>query len=107
MDIHKLNELYKFRDRNKVIDFLEKYPFLVSQLIEACREIPKYFTDFQLFLEIFSDPEEIEDDELILYISSTLSPDEANKKLMTFDKNWWLKVSHLSQDKLCIDLEYR
>jgi hypothetical protein len=31
---------------------------------------------------------------------------EANRYLAEFDKNWWLKVSNLSYDKLCIDVEY-
>ena len=105
-DIQILEELYTFRERRKVIGFLETYPFLVSLLLEAHYEVQEYFEGAQLFLEVFSDPEKIEKDELILYISTNLPPAEANRCLLEFDKNWWLKVSKLSHDKVCIDVEY-
>jgi hypothetical protein len=105
-DIQILEELYTFRERRKVIGFLETYPFLVSLLLESHYEVQEYFEGAQLFLEVFSDPEKIEKDELIIYISTNLPPAEANRCLLEFDKNWWLKVSNLSHDKLCIDVEY-
>jgi len=105
-DIQILEELYTFRERKNVIGFLETYPFLVSLLLEAHYKVQEYFEGAQLFLEVFSDPEKIEKDELILYISTSLPPVEANRYLAEFDKNWWLKVSNLSYDKLCIDVEY-
>ena len=106
-DIHILEDLYTFRERKKVIGFLETYPFLVSLLLEAHYEVHEYFDGAQLFLEVFSDPEKLEQEELLLYISTNMSPEEANRCLFEFDINWWLKVSNLSQDKLCIDVEYR
>lgn len=44
-DIEALEQLYTFRGRTEVLQFLEQYPFLVSVLLEAPEKIRHYFLD--------------------------------------------------------------
>jgi hypothetical protein len=56
-DIQYLARLFVFRNRSEILCFLEKYPFLLSVLIEAWSTIRKHFTNTRLFLEVVTDPE--------------------------------------------------
>jgi hypothetical protein len=101
-----LERLYIFRDREEVLWFLERYPFLVSLLLEAYEEIWNYFPYSQVSLEVISDPEALDEYQLLASISTSLAPDEAIDKLEQFDESWWLDALDRVQSKLCIDVEF-
>lgn len=104
--LHILERWYIFRDeRAEILHFLEKYPFLVSLLFEACGEIEKHFSYPLLYLAVTADPEELTTDQLVVSIATPLTPEEAVNALSQFDKTWWLKSLKRAQGKLCITLE--
>ncbi|MBL7075352.1 TIGR04255 family protein [candidate division KSB1 bacterium] len=102
-----LERLYTFREREEVLWFLERYPFLVSLLLDAYKEIGNYFPYSQVFLEVITDPEATEDSQLVIFIATNLAPDKADDRLERFDEDWWLDALDRAQGKLCIDMEFR
>jgi hypothetical protein len=106
-EIGLLERLYTFRKREEVLWFLERYPFLVSLLLEAHYEIEKYFSHSQICLEVVTDPEAMDDYQLAVFIVTKLGPDEAVDRLEQFDEGWWLDVLDQAQGMLCIDVEFR
>lgn len=103
-DIQSLERLYTIRRPAEVLQFLDKYPFLVPLVVEAHGHIRHHFPDSPLFLEYVPDPE-IDYPQLIVYIVTDLNPDKAIDTLDKFD-GWWVKVSDKGQDKLSINLDW-
>jgi hypothetical protein len=106
--LRAVQEKFMFRNNQAEVSlFLDKYPFLITVLAEAHRNIIKYFPNNPpVFLTIFADPEGIDEDQLVASIATDLDPDEATDALSAFDKNWWLNSLKWAQDKLCITLEF-
>ncbi len=106
--LHVLQRLYNFRgDRIEILRFLERYPFLVSLLVEAYPYIETYFPLSLIFLTVVADPEEFGIEQLVAYITTDLGPDEATDLLSDFDKKWWLNSLKRAQGKLCITVEFQ
>lgn len=105
--IQWLERLYTFRQREEVLWFLERYPFLVSLLLEAYDRIGAYFPYSQVFLQVVTDPEATDDDQVVVFIATALDPDEAVESLERFDDEWWLDALDWARGKLCIDVEVR
>ncbi|MBC8265123.1 MAG: hypothetical protein H8E47_13495 [Anaerolineales bacterium] len=104
--IQWLERLYTFKERSEVLWFLDRYPFLASLLLEAYYEIEKHFPYSQVFLEVVTDPEEIDDYQLVASIATNFAPNEAVDRLEQFDEDWWLDALDRAQSKLCIDVEF-
>jgi|GEM_PF-608970 hypothetical protein len=102
-----LEQLYAFRKPTETLHFLEANPFLVPLLQEAYANIRKYFPYSELFLEVITDPEAIDEKQLVVFIAVEQNPDEASQALDQLDENWWLDAMERVQDKLCITLEFR
>ena len=101
-------EWYVFRgERTGILRFLEKYPFLVSLLVEVYPHIKEFFPHSLVYLTVATDPEEFGTDRLIAFIATDLEPDDALDALSAFDKKWWLNSLKRTQGKLCITLEFR
>ncbi len=106
--LHVLQRWYFFRgERVDILRFLERYPFLVSLLIEAYYSIVEFFPHSPVYLAITTDPEEFGRDQLTVFIATDLGPDEAVEVLSRFDKKWWLNSLKRAQGKLCITLEFQ
>lgn len=94
-------------DQPEVSLFLKKYPFLVTVLTEAHRNIMKYFPNNPpVYLAVSTDPEGLEDDQLVASIATDLDVEEAADALDAFDEQWWFNSSNLAQDKLGITVEF-
>lgn len=106
-EIELLNRWYTLRERAEVLWFLERYPFLVSLLLEAYGKIGDYFPYSQMFLEVVTDPEAINDHQLVIFIATNFDPDEADDRFERFDEDWWLDALDWAQGMLCINLEFR
>lgn len=106
-DIEQLKELYSFREPAEVLQFLEKYPFLVPLSLEAHQHIRKYFPDLPVFLEVITDPEARSRDEDILwiYIATDLDSEEAIDTLERLDDDWWLDAEPQAQGKMFINID--
>lgn len=101
-----LQLLYTFREPAEVLKFLERDQFLAPFLIEAYSKIRQYFPNSRVFLEVDTDPEERNSQQLVAFIATKFSPDEALCRLKQFDEDWWLDALDQAQTKLCINLEF-
>ena len=105
-DIEALEQLYTFRGRSEILEFLTQHPFLIPILLEAPKKIRQYFPDSQLFLEVERDPEVIDWIMLVLSILMKLDPNDAVDKLNQLDWNWGLHNSYEVRSKFITTLEY-
>lgn len=107
LDLRVLEQHYIFRNRPDVINFAVDNSFLLQPLHEACEQIRNYFGESaQAVLEVVTDPEFAEDQELVIFIRTNLSPDEAFENLERMDDEWWLDVPVNVRKKLCINVEF-
>ena len=106
-EIERLQEIYSFRQKEDVAEFLESHPYLVPLLFEAYPQIEKHFgSHARVFLEVVTDPEATADRELYALIGTRLPPEAALEKLERFDKEWWSAAMDRAQCKLCIDVGF-
>ena len=105
--LQAVQEQFLFRnDQAEVWQFLQRYPFLVTLLQEAHRNIMKYFPgNSQVYLTVATDPEDLHTDQLVVSIATDLDPQQATNALDAFDEQWWWKSLRSTQGKLCITLE--
>jgi len=107
-DLRKLEQHYVFRNKSEVMDFAVNNSFLLQPLHEACEHIRNYFGESaQAVLEVVTDPEFVEDQELVIFIHTDLAPEEAFERLEQIDDEWWLDVPSNVREKLCIDVEFK
>jgi len=100
-----LEKLYTYRRPNEVKGYIIAYPFLVPLLVEAHDKIGDCFGPPEIVLEVVTDPEALDDRQLVAFIQTNFDVDEALTRLRQLDKNWWFEASHRSRGKLCIHLE--
>jgi hypothetical protein len=101
-----LNNKYTLKTAADVYDFIGNNPYLLPLLMEAYHRIRNYFPSEILFLEVVTDPDEIGDKQLVIYICTDLSPQDAIDKLDQLDDNWWLNAFDASDLKLLIQVVY-
>lgn len=106
VEIELLQQLYTLREREKVLWFLEKYPFLVSLLLEAYVEVGNYFPHSRVFLKVFDDPEVEGMDKLFAYIRTPLPVDEALARLDKLDEEWFLDQLDRAAGRFNFNLEF-
>ncbi len=105
-EIETIKEHYTFRGKAKIYDFLNKNPELESIILEANKQVRKYFTNEELILEMLSIAEEEIWNLLVIKIQTKLSTIEARNKFKLFKKDWWLNASYGINDKLMINIEF-
>jgi predicted HTH domain antitoxin len=101
-----LEERYVFRD-SQVRPFLQAYPHLTEFLLEASPYLQKHFgTTPHVELEVIRDPEIGLTGELIAYILTPLSVDEAQARLDRLDDEWLLDELDRVDGLLNFSLEF-
>jgi hypothetical protein len=105
-DIESLERLYTFRGKAEVVQFLEKYPFLVATLQSAPEQIRRHFPDEQLFLQVVHDPEIVNCADLVLSILTGRQPEGALDRLNHLDKEWELGLPYEVRKVFLINLEF-
>lgn len=100
-----LSEIYIFRRPPEVVDFLSNKSSLAPFLAEAYDRIVEYFPSATLILEVVTDPEDNQK-ELVVFIHTALSPEEAFTSLDALDRTWWLDASLGIGESLCIHVEF-
>jgi len=100
-----LNQLYTFRG-GEVLPFLDRRPFLAPLLFDAYGKIRNYFPSSRVFLEVVADSETVNSEQLVVFISTSLSADEAFVRLKRLDKDWWLGALGSAHGELCINVEF-
>jgi hypothetical protein len=80
---------------------------LENRLREAYSRIGAAFgMQPQVTLDVVTDPEANGLVEMFGYIATTLTPEEAGKRLRQFDRDWFLKQSPHTKGLLNFDLEF-
>jgi len=106
-DIETLEKSYIFRDKIEVIEFINKYPFLLPVVLDAPVQISPYFPEQKLLLQVINDPEIPNYFHLVLSIILTdLAPDEAMDREDELRKNWSRGLSHEIREHFYTILEY-
>ena len=89
--IDMLQELYEFRNVNKVARFLQHHSASIEVLREAYSKIQEYFPHTPVILEVTDHSEmDIPEPFLAVRISPQVPPKEAVDRLERFDQEWWL-----------------
>ncbi len=97
-DIESLENLYSFRGKTEILEFLEKYQFLIPVLLEAPDKIGHYFPGKKLCLEVEADSEFIDSAQLFLDIiidgDADEIIDEALDKEEQLSEDWYLPLPY-------------
>ncbi len=105
-DLLELQNAYTFRDIASVTSFLQENSHLIHILLIARHNIVEHFENISsLVLEVVSDPDEPDADQLFLFIQSPLPVDVALKRLRHLGEKWWFQVVPDVQNKMAIDIE--
>ncbi len=106
IDVATLERLYTFEQETVVRGFLDAQEYLLPLLFEASGEIQKDFPDSALFLTVDIDPDGTYD-QLVIYIETTLSAEQALARLSRIQQRWWLDALEAARGHLGISLTYR
>jgi hypothetical protein len=106
----RLETMYEFRDREEIINYLNKHAFLLDILEEAPAKIHTVFPAAPLALEYIHDFENVANSRLSLYIKSSYDVEDALNHMETLQTSWWFKVLRnlpvLQRADLNLSLEY-
>jgi hypothetical protein len=106
--LQPLEHRYIFRRSEDVSRFLQAHPFLVPLLDEAHDKIAECFgPSLEVILEVVTDPEVHGLVEMVGYIVTSLTPEEAGKRLQRFDREWFLPQVSRANGRLNFDVEFR
>jgi hypothetical protein len=106
--LESLSQIYTFRRREEAGEFLHQHPFLVPLLNEAHDKIAEHFGPSpDVVLEVVTDPEVHGLVEMFGYIVTSLTPEEAGKRLQQFDREWFLRHAHRANGLLNFDVEFQ
>lgn len=98
--------MYIYRNFLEITEFLKDNLFLTPLLLQANEKIREYFPLSELVLEVVVDREDTNgEEELVIFICTNLSPEEALDKLEALYRDWWLDVSFDFKEKISINLE--
>jgi len=88
---HRLSNLYTIPNKIDVDSFLAKHPKLIDFALKAAAQVKKYFSNEILSLEVVSDPEIPDYEEISVYIETSLNAEDAFQRLSEFDEQWLLE----------------
>ncbi|MCG3159838.1 MAG: hypothetical protein JMDDDDMK_00863 [Acidobacteria bacterium] len=98
---------YVFKRPAPVEDFLRENPFLISLILEAREQIRRYFgADHTLALQLFYDPENPQNRQLILLIQARDGFEKVRPLLDQLNEGWWFDAIERAQGLLDIIPEY-
>jgi hypothetical protein len=106
-NISQIETLYELVGRDEVLDYLDRYPFLSSLLLEAFGQVKRLFGPKpRVTLRVAYDPEATDECELVASIHTGLPVEEVVDRLDRFDNDWGLDAMEKAQGKLSFDLEF-
>src|SRR5688572_20925612 len=76
-----LDDLYLLKEPHQVRKFLEEHPHLALLLDEAHSHIREHFPTSPILLEVVADPEDVQNSQLVAYITTNYDPAEAFAQL--------------------------
>ena len=103
--LNELDNYYEYRGMAKVRDYLLAHPDLIDFLKDSYFQLDKYFgSETAYTLEVVHDPENPQK-MLFVYISTSLSRDQALSALDRFDDEWFLGQVEYIGNRLNFNLE--
>ncbi len=105
--IERVAHGFRLRDEARVRAFLGEHPQLVPLSLEVHDAAPRYMgPETAIPLEVVSDPEAKNAEELYALVQTRLAPDQALDKLHEFDRHWWIERVPRAGGKLTVIVEY-
>jgi hypothetical protein len=100
-----LEHFYILRDSSKISQFLKKDALLLRWIVPLYFGIREIFPNHKIALELVKDPE-VEDDKLVAFVLTNLTPATVLEKLEEFDESWWAKKPKRLEEKLSVTAEF-
>jgi len=97
--------LYSLKGKTAVARVLDEHSFLIPLLMEARERLDAHFPNSEVSLEVITDPETEGDYQLLAAVSTSLTAEDAYRRLKEFDRAWWLDELGRSQSLLCISID--
>ena len=91
---------------SSVENFLKDSYGIVAHLYDVPEKIRQYFGNVSLNLGVFTEPDSEEDSELYVEVETSLSPEEANQKLSSINREWLFTSEDLDLMSLNITLKF-
>lgn len=105
--IERVAHRFDLRDEGRVRAFLHDHHELVALLLDVHGAAEEFMgSGTAIALEVVSDPEAENAEELYALIQTRLEPDQALRMLHAFDRGWWLERVPRARGKLTVSLEY-
>ena len=102
-----INHHFTLRQPSGIFRFIEEHSFLAPLQMETYDAVSRHFGAFpKIALDLVSDPEVPDRSELVAFIQTELSPDDALKRLDQLEEDWWLDALARSRQKFSINLEF-
>ncbi|MBF2057097.1 MAG: hypothetical protein IGQ45_07705 [Cyanobacterium sp. T60_A2020_053] len=104
--LNEITKKYIIDDQWEVFDFLYRHQELFLIVVEAEKQIKKYFNNDKISLNIITDPEIANWENLSITIHTKLNVDQAFDKLKQLDHDWWLDIFAQVGNKLNIHIDF-
>lgn len=104
--MNTIQDQYILENDDEIWEYLEQKKELIPTLLEAEKQIRKFFLDEKLSLKIIYDPEIVNWKQLMIFIHTKLDVDKAFDKLKLLDHNWWLDVYYNVGNDLEIHIDF-
>ena len=103
----QIRRMYGLRAEAEVVRFLRTHPALIDLLLEAPTHVERYFgPNPQLVLEVVTDPEVPDSEELFANICTPLPVEEALERLDQLDEGWFLDQLERTGGRFNFNLEF-
>ncbi len=105
--LSQLKSIYRLRDEADTPGFLRTYPVLIDLLLEAPIHLERCFgPNPQVVLEVVTDPESDDSEELFANIRTSLPVEEALERLNQLDDMWFLAQLGRTGGRFNFNLEF-
>lgn len=88
--LSRLGRIYNLSNSSRLLRFFDENRALIPVVIEAHEELKKRFPSEEFTLEVVSDSEVDDCDELFAYILTSLPVEDALQRLNDLDEEWFL-----------------
>lgn len=106
IDTATIERFYTFEQPEVVRGFLDAHEYLLPLVFEAVGEIQQDFPESSLLLAVDMDPDGTYD-QLVMYIETPLSAEQALDRLSRIQQRWWLDALDRAHGQLGLSLTYR
>jgi hypothetical protein len=102
-----INEMYSLRQPEIARSFLASNTLLLSNVSNTYQKIRQQFPSENIFLEVYSSPTYPDEREVLISVSTSISPKEAIERLDKVDSERWPDNSDEPYVNICLKLEYQ